>query len=56
MICELRKDLSYGLPGVLARRDGGQFRMGMREQQSDEFFARVTGSADDGDFFHDRQY
>ena len=48
------KHLRECLPGTLPRGDGDQFRVRMVEQQPHEFFAGVTGRADDGDFlrFH----
>ena len=51
---ELRKNLRQRLAGILARGHGHQFRVGMMQQQPDEFLAGVTGRADDGDFlgFH----
>ena len=51
MAGELWENLRERLPGVLARGDGDQFRVRMVQQQPDEFFAGVTGRADDGDFF-----
>ncbi len=48
---ELRKDLRQRLPGVLARGDGGQFRVRMRQEQAHEFFAGVTRRTDDGYLF-----
>ena len=51
MVGELREDLRQRLPGVLARGDGGQFRVRMRQEQPDEFLARVPGRTDDGDLF-----
>ena len=50
MTGELGEDLRQRLPGVLARGDGDQFRVGMVQQQPDEFFAGVTRRADDCDF------
>ena len=56
MAGELREDLRQRLPGVLARGDGDQFRVRMVQQQPDEFFAGVTGRADDGDFLHSHDF
>ncbi len=49
--CELREDLGDALAGVLTGGDGDEFGMRMAEQPSDEFFAGVTGRADDGEAF-----
>ena len=51
MMGEFRKDLRQRLPGVLARGDGGQLGVRMRQQQPDQFLAGVTRRAHDGDFF-----
>ena len=56
MIREFGENLRDRLPGVLARRHCGQFRVRMRQQQPYQFFARVTGRADDGDIFHSYQF
>src|ERR1035438_7061112 len=37
MMGELREDLRQRLAGVLARSGGGQFRVRMRQEQTDEF-------------------
>ena len=47
---ELSEGLRDGLARVLARGDGGEFDVRMREKQPHQFFARITGRADDGDF------
>src|SRR6185503_16624353 len=52
LIGEFRKDLADGLSGVLPRGNRGQLGMRMGEKKPDEFFAGITGSADNGDFFH----
>jgi hypothetical protein len=44
--------LRDGLPRVLARGNGDELRVWMHKHESHEFFARVTGRADDADF-HD---
>ena len=51
MAGEFGKHLRERLPGVLARGDGHQFRVRMVQQQLHQFFAGITGRADDGDFF-----
>jgi hypothetical protein len=48
---EFGKHLRERLPGVLARRDGDEFRVRMVEQQLHKDFAGITGRTDDGDFF-----
>ena len=53
MAGEFWENLRQRLAGVLARGDGGQFRVRMRQQQAHQFLAGITGGADDADFhFH----
>jgi hypothetical protein len=51
MVGELREDLRQRLTGVLAGGDGGQLRVRMRQEQTDEFFARITRRTDYGYLF-----
>jgi hypothetical protein len=51
MAGEFWENLRQRLAGILARGDGNQFRVRMVQQQPDQFFAGITGRADDGDFF-----
>ena len=54
MAGEFGKHLRQRLPGILARGHGDQFRVRMVQQQLHQFFAGITGRADNGDFlrFH----
>ncbi len=50
MVAEFGKDLGERLPGVLARGDGGEFDVGMREEQAHKFLAGITGGANNSNF------
>jgi len=51
MMGEAGEDLRQRPPGVLARGDGGEFNVRVRQEQADEFFARVSRGAHDGYWF-----
>jgi len=45
-----RKNLGEGFAGQLSRSRGDKIYIGMRQQQADQFFPGVTGSAHYGHF------
>ncbi len=51
MMGEFRENLRERLAGVLARGDGGEFDVRMRQQQAHQFLAGITGGADDADLY-----
>ena len=52
MTGKTRKDLRHGLTRILSRGDRREFDVRMIEQESDEFFAGISGGSYDGDFLH----